>query len=175
MKFKDTLNRKNLYKHTSPSGSPIQGILKWRFNEDGDFVRVLTEKRNLYDEIQAARDSVDLQRMLERYESGDETALNKVQGMYIDTKDMPKNYHELYASISLHNEVFDSMPVEIKEKYHNSPAEYWKAFGTKEFDETLNAFRAEVYAKYGMADDNPVNTSGEIEVKKVESEVIENE
>lgn len=160
VKFRNPVQRTNLSKEVSDPGDNMRPIYKWRYDEDGKPVHKITEYEDVYEIIQAERDGTDLKRMLERYENGDESALSKVQGMYIDTVALPKNYAQLYEAVAIHNQVFDSMPVEIKEKYHNNPAEYWKAFGTVEFDETLNAYRQMIYEHYGQLDPEPVNTSG---------------
>lgn len=159
--FKDTYHRTGLDRVISPAGDKFYYKHKWYYDDEGNFIHgEFGKPLNRYEEIQAFRDSVDLQAMLQRYENGDDSALMKVQGMYLDTAELPKNYHELYSAVEMHNLVFDSMPVEIKEAYHNNPAEYWKAFGTQEFDDTMNAYRSMIYEQYGSVDPEPVNTSG---------------
>lgn len=182
MKFKNPVQRMNLEKKHNDPGSPVREIKKWRYTEDGVPVYKTVDYEDTYELIQAERDGVDLKKILQRYENGDESALNKVQGMYIDAVALPKNYAQLYEAVNIHNQVFDSMPTEIKEKYHNNPAEYWKAFGSVEFDETLNAYRQMIYENYGQMDPEPVNTSGKYEQKDdgkkfepVESEVKEDD
>lgn len=173
--FKNIYTRSGLTENYSPSGDEYVVEKGWIY-EDGELIYKEKGKTNLYEKIQAARDSVDLQAMLARYEAGDDTALQKVQGMYIDTVDMPKNYADLYTAVSRANEVFDSMPVEIKEEYDNNPAAYWRAFGTEEFDKTMNAYRKMVYDTYHIEDPNPVVTApikeevkeGVIDVEKSE-------
>lgn len=156
-KFKNVFTREGLIETPSPSGDMIVEDCGWIY-EDGELVYTVRSKTNLYEKIQAARDSVDLQAMLKRYEAGDNTVLDKVQGMYIDTVDLPKNYAELYTAVSRANEVFESMPVAIKEEYNNNPAAYWRAFGTEEFDKTLNAYRKSIYNSYNLSDNKPVQT-----------------
>lgn len=175
-KYKNIYTRENLVKVKSPVGSHFAEVVKWRIDDKGEMVRKVTKVENIYDRIQAARDSVDLQRILERYENGDASALDRVQGMYIDAVDLPKNVHELHQAALIHDEVFDSMPIEIKKMYQGSAAKFWNEFGTLEFDEKINEFREKVYMEHGQLDPAPVNTSGKYEDKnapdKYDSEVM---
>lgn len=151
--------------HVSPSGDDIHITYGWIY-EDGVLKYVEKERTNLYAKIQAEKDLTDLHAILSRYEAGDDTALDKVEGMYMDTVDLPKNYAELYTAVSRANDIFDNMPSEIKQKYDNNPAMFWKNYGTVAFDDLVNAYRADQYAKYGMYDSNPVNTVNDFEADK---------
>lgn len=106
---------------------------------------------------------------MQRYEDGDSTALNKVQGMYIDSVDLPKNYAELYDAVSKADLVFEQMPATIKSKFNNNAAEFWKNYGKDEFDDLLNSYREETFNRYGLTDNNPVKT---VEKSSSDSEPI---
>lgn len=153
-------NNKYEYKrpdHFSPSGSEIHINEGWIY-EDGDLKFVEKDKVPLYAKIQAERDLVELKAILERYEAGDDTALDRVTGMYIDTIDMPTNYMELYSAVSKANDIFAAMPTDIKEKYNNNPATFWKNYGTTGFDDVVNAYRSDQLSKYGMVDTEPIDS-----------------
>lgn len=141
----------------------------WIF-DDGELKWVLKEKVPMDAQIQAEKDLVELHAILKRYEDGDNSALNRVQGMYLDTVDLPSNYAEMYAAVNRANDVFDSMPIEIKEKYNNNAATFWKNYGTDAFDNLMNAYRSEVYSRYGMNDDEPINTVKDMENDRVRVE-----
>lgn len=165
MKFRTKYDFKSHTKIITPSGSPIFMKQGWIY-EEGEYKYVDKEKVPMYEMIQAARDSVDLHAILDRYENEGESALNKVQSMYIDCVELPKNYAQLYDAVSKANDVFDSMPAKIKDKYNNSAAYFWKNYGSDTFDEVINEYRANVYEKYGMIDPEPVKS-----VEKVEKDV----
>lgn len=143
--------------HYTPSGEEFHQNYGWIY-EDGELVYVEKDKVPLYAKIQAERDLVELSSILARYEAGDDTALDKVTGMYLDIVDMPTNYAELYTAVSHANDIFDHMPVEIKQKYDNNAAMFWKNYGTESFDDIVNAYRTETLERYGMIDNEPVNT-----------------
>lgn len=173
IKYKNVYERKNLDFPKTEPGDHFMNIYKWRVDDDGNMIRKIVKTENIYDRIQAARDSVDLNKILERYENGDASALQKVQGMYIDTTELPKTYHELYKAVQIHNDAFNSMPVEIKQAFDNNPAKFWKEFGTDKFDAIINDYRQMVYDNYGMEDPEPVQTAapikeGDVNVEKPE-------
>lgn len=172
--FKDIVNRKNLIEHKSPTGSPIRIKRGWIY-EDGELVFKEKGLTNVYEEIQSFKDQVDIHNIMERYENGDDSALNKVQAMYIDTVDLPKNYAQLYDAVSKANMVFDSMPATIKQEYNNNPATFWKNYGKEDFDRLINAYRSDTLAKYGMVDTEPVDTASKVAEPVKEVEVTPNE
>ena len=45
-------------------------------------------KENLYEFIQSFKDSVDLHKIMDRFNAGDTAALQKVQGMFGDAPDL---------------------------------------------------------------------------------------
>lgn len=171
--YKDIYNRKDLLHHISPSGNGFRIKRGWMY-EDGEMIYKEKGITNVYEEIQSYKDQVDIHNIMKRFENGDESALDKVQGMYIDTVDLPKNYAQLYDAISKTNTIFESMPAEIKAAYNNDAAKFWKEYGTETFDAVINNYRAGEFARYGMVDDKPVDSVADVKAKTVESEVTDN-
>ena len=154
-------------RHTSPTGDEWHTPKKWTII-DGDYVYINDAPINQYEMIQAERDSVDLELILARYESGDKDALDRVTTMYIDTIDMPKSYAQMFERVEQMKDIFASMPNEIKGEFNNNAATFWKKAGSAEFDDILNRWRSNVLSKDHFVDSNPVNLS-----VKTESEVKE--
>lgn len=155
--FRTKYDRDKKERLFSPIGSEIYERNGWIY-DDGELKWITKSKENMYAKIQAEKDAVELHAILQRYEDGDDSALNKVEGMYMDTVDLPRNYAELYSAVSRADDVFYSMPVEIREKYNNNAATFWKNYGSEAFDDLVNAYRSDIYSRYGMIDENPVNT-----------------
>lgn len=157
---------RNLYSDpvriVSESGSPDAVKTGW-IRKDGEWKHVVKETYSIYELIQSSRDSVDLQRIVERYENGDSTALNRVQGSYFDLVNLPKNYSELFEAVNICNDTFDKLPIELKSKYHNSAHYFWSKVGTKELDDDINAFRSGIYNRAQKLDPQPLNTARDIE------------
>lgn len=122
-------------------GSPLEPVYTPIINkETGAIDLEQTGVKNLYDEIQSHAESVDIDKIIERYMmTGDESILNKRIGSYIDVSDMPRNYTELLQRLVVAEREFDSMPEDIRRNY-NSIEEYvndigspkWIALHTKE-------------------------------------------
>lgn len=172
-KFRNVYKEDYHIKVESPVGSRFYVKRAWRYNDIGEHVYEPVETINVYEKIQASRDSVDLQALLKRYEAGDNTALDQVQKTYFDMVSMPKNYAELFKAANTAQEVFNGLPTQIKEEFNNNAALFWSASGTSQFDDAINSYRADVFAVNYMVDENPVRT---VDVTStVESEVLSNE
>ena len=61
------------------------------FDRNGIMTLKASGRENLYDFIQSHRDSVDLHKILDRFQSGDVGALSRVQGSFGDFSQFPQN------------------------------------------------------------------------------------
>lgn len=76
---------------------------------------------NIYDKIQASADSVDLNRLIEIYETtGNPDVLNQRRAEFFDTTQYPKDMFEMQALIAEAQERFDNLPARIKDRYNNN-------------------------------------------------------
>lgn len=100
-----------------------EGVLELK--EDGE--------HDLYADIQSHVASTDLNMILERYFSGDPTALNRVQGTYMDVTQVPDNYHEAMAMIDNARKDFAQLPPEVKERFNNDANQWIAALGTADW------------------------------------------
>lgn len=115
-----------------------EGVLELK--EDGE--------HDLYADIQSHVASTDLNMILERYFSGDPTALNRVQGTYMDVTQVPDNYHEAMAMIDNARKDFAQLPPEVKERFNNDANQWIAALGTADwFDKMqVSSVSAEQFA-----------------------------
>lgn len=172
MAFRKLINAKNRIRTPSPTGDKVVQPYGWIY-KDGEYVYAPKgNPHNHYEETQAARDSVDLKKILARYQAGDEDALNRVNGFYLDTVEIPHTIGELYDAVSNAQNVFESMPIEIREKYDNNPATFWKAYGSDTFDNFLNDYRS---AFILGEDPEPVKTAPQIVMDESMTEKKEGE
>ena len=80
------------------------------YTVDDNGLPVVSGVNNRYDEIQSHRESVELSVLLQRYAQGDETALNKVQGVYEDIVDSPKTLADIYEYVKDAENSFNDLP-----------------------------------------------------------------
>lgn len=107
-----------------------------------DGVKELVESGvvNIQDKIDSFSVEADINNIISRYINGDLSVLNQVKGTFGDFRNIPDNYAELFNRVQSCQNVFDSLPVEVKEKFGNSYQVFWSSFGTKEFDSIINDF-----------------------------------
>ncbi len=67
--------------------------------------------------IQSFKDECDIQKLVQRYEAGDFTVLQRVQGIYTDVSGMPENLTEAFSSLEIARNTFDSLPDDRKSLY----------------------------------------------------------
>lgn len=79
---------------------------------------------SLYDFIQSHADSVDIHVILKRFANGETDVLSKVQGFYGDFSQLPTNYAQMLNTVQAGEEMFNSMPVEVRAKFGHSFNEF---------------------------------------------------
>lgn len=152
-KFRTVYERE---RHTSCPGDPIALEYGLEKDEKGASYLTITGKFNLYDQIQAYRDSCDLGLILDRFmKTGDPSILMQRQGFYGDTTEYPKTYAEMLQLAKKAEEFFYTLDSDTRAEFNNDPDQFFASIGSEKF----NAIFSEPFA-----DDIPV----ESEVKKDE-------
>lgn len=114
---------------SSEPGSPFLDKYSLEVDKKGRSDLKIVGRTNLYDLIQAERDSVDINNIIARYSAGDMSAIDRVRGMYIDATGMPSNYAELLNRKIQCEELFSQLPVDIKQQFDNSSDVFWSTCG----------------------------------------------
>ena len=132
MKFRTVYERVRI---TSCPGDPIAADFGFRKDKEGNDVLEIVGKHSIYDEIQAYKDSCDLNKILERFRlTGDPLVLQQRQGFYGDVAEFPKTYAE-FLNLSLKaKETFDSLPSDIRDQFDNNVDNFICSIGTEKFD-----------------------------------------
>lgn len=108
-----------------------------RYNDIGVLELVQTGVRNIYAEIQSHKDSCDINLILTRYAAGDSTALSRIQGVYADVTGMPKTYAELLNKVNDGKQIFEQLPLSVREKFGHDFGRFMVSIGTPEFFDAL--------------------------------------
>lgn len=150
----------------SVPGSGMKDTYKMHVDENGKRELRKFGEYNLYAEIQSYKDSVSIDYILARFMNGDESALSRAQGIYGDFTEMPRTLAELQQRVIDAEDLFNSLPLDIKEKYNFSASEF---FAQLDSDKTKQIFDAGV-------DDTVVSPAPVVDVQpaQVESEVKPN-
>lgn len=137
MEFKSLsayLDSDNKRKHIfSSSGSPLKQNYSSYYDDDGVLNLIPDGESNLYDEIQSHAKSCDISLLVDRYLSGDGTALSRAQGFYGDITSMPKNFAEAMNLMNQAEEDFKNLPKDIKDSFSNDYRQFLAQVGSPEW------------------------------------------
>ncbi len=122
----------------SNAGSPIK-VEKLLQLVNGRYDLVETGESNLYEQIQSHKDSVDIYKILERFQNGDVNALNKVAGNYIDITDAPATLADAYTFIGNASRFFEKLPLKIREEYDFDASKFVGDLGSSHCNELLSS------------------------------------
>lgn len=104
---------------------------------DGASELVIIGKVNVDEKIQSYRDSCDINILMQRFENGDATALNKTPSFYADLSDMPKNLAGYLQLMHDAQDAFYTLDPTIRAKFGNNPDQFFASIGTDKFRELL--------------------------------------
>nr|CDL65927.1 unnamed protein product [uncultured bacterium] len=104
-----------------------------KVGDDGAIDLVENGKKNLYDEIQSHKDSVDLNLLLQRFNNGEVDVLSRMQGTYADLSNMPKTYADMLNLIKKGEADFLSLPVDVRAKFDHSFEKWLVTFGSQDW------------------------------------------
>lgn len=107
----------------------IRKQMQFRFNAElGRDELVEIGEKNVYLEKQEAVDDCLIYSLIDRYNAGDYTAIRQRQATFIDVVGMPKTLMEAHALMRQGSDYWNTLPVEIKQKFNNDVGQYLKAF-----------------------------------------------
>lgn len=114
--------------------------------KDGKRIVAVASEVSLFDKVQEALPDTLIYNILARYERGDATALNCVQGQYMDVVGMPSTLAEAQQLlINIRND-FDAMPLDVRRRFNNSVDEFVESVSTGKaveiFKELSNAVQS---------------------------------
>lgn len=112
MEFYDQNNRPP--RIPTPTGSPWRIKRKAGVDEKGNWCVKEIGKTNVYEKIQAAKDSTEIYNIIERYENG-EIGLIQRQGTYGDVSEMPKSIFEAETQAQEANQNLNKLPKELRQ------------------------------------------------------------
>lgn len=144
----------------SNSGSPFKAD-KLLQVVDGRYELVEVGQSNLYNEIQSHKDSCDIYKLLERFQSGDLSALSKVVGQYMDITDAPKTLAEAYTFVGNAEKFFSKLPLSIRDAYDHDPSKFISDLGSSRCNDLLSK-------AFGSTEESSVESSVDISVPNVD-------
>lgn len=127
----------------SNPGDPNRPIYKPVVSKDGSINLEVSGYENTDEMIASYEESCDIHTLIDRFNAGDLTALNKRQGMYGDFTNMPKNMAEMLQLQIDARIAFDSLDKETKKKFDNDINKFLATAGEDEWSEKLGIIQTE--------------------------------
>lgn len=133
-KFRTQFQRKRV---KSPVSSSVIPEFKLSLDSNGSEILVQCGERDIYPEIQSHAKSVDINEIVLRYQRGDLEVLAQRAGTYMDLTNMPTSYAELYQRVLDAEEMFNDLPLEIRQKFDHSFSKFFSQIGTPAWSEAM--------------------------------------
>lgn len=112
-------------KEKSPSGEEIIDDYQVMTDARGKTNCKKMGKINIYERIQAQRDTVDIYKILEQcVVTGSEQPLQRVSGIFGDFTQVPTDLNTMNEHIQNAERIFNSIDKEIREKFNNNIGEF---------------------------------------------------
>lgn len=122
-------NRFSRVRMISPSPTGIAKIYEERLNKDGVMDLLQTGEHDLNEFVQTSLEGTKVYNILEAFErSQDPSILNSVTGYFADVTDMPADLMAAQNLILSIDKKFAALPLDVKEKFDNSPQKFYQAF-----------------------------------------------
>ena len=148
----------------SESGSSGKIIYSPRIDEKGVLVLEATGKEDLSAYINSFAESCDIHVIMTRFANGETDVLRKRQGTYGDFIGAPTSLADMFNRVKAGEDLFNSLPVEVKKKFNNSFTEFAIATGEKDFFSKLVVEEKTVASvePASVVDDNKDDKKGDV-------------
>lgn len=130
-KFRTQFDRKSV---PYPVTTSIVTDYQLSLAPDGKETLIAVGEHDIYPEIQSHAKSVDINEIVLRHQRGDIDVLAQRTGMYGDFTNLPTSYAELYQNVLDAQAYFDSLPLEVRQKFDHSFSKFFTSIGTSEFE-----------------------------------------
>lgn len=121
----------------SDSGDPIHVIYAPVVMPDGSISLKKSGEENTDDIIESYRMSTDLKMIIQNYLAGDQSALDRYHGLYLDLTEYPKDYREAMDAFLNAEMAFTALPDGIRQKFSNDYRQWLALAGTKEWIDSM--------------------------------------
>lgn len=114
----------------APSGEKEEATFEMHIDQNGHKDIKKSGKTNIYEKIQASYEETKIENIIARAMGGDSSGLMAHEGQYLDITNAPQTLAEAQQSIQAIKNVFDKLPLSIREKYGMSVEKYVADFGS---------------------------------------------
>lgn len=115
----------------SESGDRFHEDFVGKLDKDGNVRLVSVGKTDVYEEIQSHALEADINVLLKRAFAGDTSVFTSA--VFGDFSDRPTEFYEMLNMVRDAEREFNSLPIELKDKFENSFEKYIASAGSKEW------------------------------------------
>lgn len=140
--FRSLLTKNNPV-YTNP-GSRMMPDYEMQINPDTGMKELKQiGEHDIYPEIQSYLEDTLVENIVRRATLGDPTALNAIEGNFVDCTNMPVSLMDAQNKILKIEREFNQLPLEIREKYNYSVEKYISEYGSESWAENLGLIKKE--------------------------------
>lgn len=118
----------------SNGGSRIREIRE-PLLKDGKISVEVVGKEDIQDYINSFADSVDIEKIVARAMNGEPELLDQRKGFYGDFTEYPKTYAEMLDRVIQAQNIFEKLPLEVRNRFNNDPAQFIAGMDEKDWFE----------------------------------------
>lgn len=144
--FDTMYSRRGSHFYSDP-GSQWAKDFEIQVDEKGHKTLVESGKHNIYDEIQSYAEDTKIETIMARAAAGDMEVLNARKGVYADITNQPKDLAEALNNVFKLKNEFYKLPVNIREKFDQSPEKFIQQFGSDEWNKAMGYEEAKTAEK----------------------------
>lgn len=128
----------------SPTGDGYEPTFEYKINSKGVKELVKTGKTCLYDKIQASAAQCEVYSILERFDNGDYSVLQKAHGQFGDFTQFPKTLAERQQQLIDAESMFSQLPMKVRKEFGNSFSQFLASFEDGSYKEIFSKFGQKV-------------------------------
>lgn len=117
-------------------GSDIHVIYTGRLLESGEVILTESGKESISEKINAEKEFTDISYIMQRLSMGD-TSVLRTDVAYGDYRDLPKDMREGLELLVNAERTFDTLPLEIKEKFNGSYLNWLRTSGSDDWNKKM--------------------------------------
>lgn len=120
----EVFGKKRDYEISSCPGEKMRQTWREKIDDEGKVVLVEDDYFDQDEMIQSYEESVNVNKIIERYMAGDDSALDRAKAFYADVSKMPKNMAQVLDLNNRAMNAFKQLPIELQEMYGYSYMEF---------------------------------------------------
>lgn len=150
---------KNYEFKESPSGTGMETVYQWKYNNDGTRELEMVDEKNVYHEIQQYKEDCDIVNIISRLGGINNLQQLPPRGVYADMTQLPKNLYEAVELQEKAKNSFLKLPKEIREDFNNDMLQFMASIGTEKWNSSLKKYEENQKSKMIQTSKNKENVN----------------